>query len=160
MQTFYQSYLDRLKDLHSQISTALESLPGEMLDWSPAPEMNSIDVLITHLAGAERYWIGDVAMGESSDRVREAEFHVKGASASDLQARLDASLAYAQEALEKLDLPDLESTRTNPRDGKPVTVAAALLHPLEHTAIHLGHIQLTRQLWEERQRAADQRTRT
>ena len=29
-------------------------------------------------------------------------------------------------------------------------VAWALLHALEHTAIHLGHMQIMRQLWEQR----------
>jgi hypothetical protein len=28
-------------------------------------------------------------------------------------------------------------------------VAWALLHALEHTTLHLGQIQLTRQLWEQ-----------
>ena len=27
----------------------------------------------------------------------------------------------------------------------------SLAHALEHTALHLGHIQITRQLWEQRQ---------
>ena len=154
MHIFYQSYLDRLEDLHQQITQALEGLPPAALDWVPGSETNSIDVLITHLTGAERFWIGDVGMGDPSNRDREAEFHVKGASASQLRSRLEASLAYARKALEKLGLQDLESNRTNPRNGKPVSVAEALLHPLEHTAIHLGHIQLTRQLWEEKQQAS------
>jgi hypothetical protein len=28
-------------------------------------------------------------------------------------------------------------------------IAWSLLHALEHTALHLGHMQLTRQLWEQ-----------
>jgi ankyrin repeat protein len=29
-------------------------------------------------------------------------------------------------------------------------VAWCLAHALEHTALHLGHMQITRQLWEQR----------
>jgi hypothetical protein len=32
-----------------------------------------------------------------------------------------------------------------------MTVAWAVLHAVDHTALHLGHIQITRQLWEQRQ---------
>ncbi len=39
--------------------------------------------------------------------------------------------------------------RTDPRDGREYTVAWALFHALEHTALHLGQMQLTRQLWEQ-----------
>lgn len=34
-------------------------------------------------------------------------------------------------------------------DGQKFSVSWSLLHVLDHTAIHLGHIQLTRQLWEQ-----------
>jgi hypothetical protein len=30
-------------------------------------------------------------------------------------------------------------------------VGWALCHILKHTALHLGHLQITRQLWEQRQ---------
>ena len=38
-----------------------------------------------------------------------------------------------------------------PRDGKKYTVAWALGHALEHTAIHVGHIPMLKQLWKERE---------
>ena len=51
--------------------------------------------------------------------------------------------------LEGLALPDLEATRVSPRDGRTFTVVWCLAHALEHTALHLGHIQVTRQLWDQ-----------
>ena len=38
--------------------------------------MNSMNVLVVHLIGAERYWIGDVIAGEPSGRDRESEFMI------------------------------------------------------------------------------------
>jgi hypothetical protein len=44
----------------------------------------------------------------------------------------------------------LETERTHPRHGNQVSVAWALLHALEHAATHVGHIQLTVQLWHQK----------
>jgi hypothetical protein len=68
-----------------------------------------------------------------------------------IRKRLDDSLAYARKTLEKLTLQELEAVRTSPRDGRKFTVAWALLHALEHANLHLGHIQITCQLWMESQ---------
>jgi len=56
-----EDYLERLQALHESIESAIEGLPQAALDWVPGPDMNSFAVLVTHVAGAERYWIGDVA---------------------------------------------------------------------------------------------------
>lgn len=109
-------------------------------------------MLIVHLTGAERYWIGDVALGDTSNRDRAAEFSVSSIPLDALQARLADASDYAQSALTRLTLGDLEQERVSPRDGRKFSVAWALLHALEHTAIHLGHIQITRQIWEQQKR--------
>ncbi len=150
MEKFYQSYLERLEKLHQDISKAIEGLPQEALDWSPGPGMNSIDVLITHLTGAERFWIGDIAMQDPSGRVRSREFEARGTGVSALRERLDNNLTYARSALAKLDLKDLAAERPVPRENRSTDVASALLHAMEHTALHLGHIEITRQIWDTR----------
>ena len=152
MNNFYQEYLDRLDELHTDLNKAIQGLPQEALDWVPGEGMNSAAVLIAHLTGAERYWIGDVALRDPSDRDRAAEFRVRGIPLEALQARIADSSGYAQGVATRLTLPDLEQERVSPRDGHKFTVAWALLHALEHTALHLGHIQITRQLWEQQQR--------
>ena len=152
MNDFYQNYLNRLDEVHTDISQAIQGLPQEALDWIPAEGMNSINVMVFHLTGAERYWIGDVSMRDPSGRDRAAEFRVKGVTLEALQKRVANSTDYAHRVLEQLTLQDLEQERTSPRDGSKFTVAWGLLHSLEHSALHLGHIQLTRQLWDQRQR--------
>jgi len=143
---FYEVLYDRFHELHQEIEQALEALPADVLDWKPGPEMNSISVIITHLTGAERFLIGDVIMGEPSNRNREAEFLVEGLAKQDLLDRLTTVDAYIKWAFEKMSLADLETSRTHPRNGKQVSVSWAILHALEHTGIHLGHIEVTVQL--------------
>ena len=65
-----------------------------------------------------------------------------------LKQRLANNLDYARNALSTFTIQDLETTRAG-RAGRAFTVAWALLHALEHTTLHLGQIQLTRQLWEQ-----------
>jgi uncharacterized damage-inducible protein DinB len=149
MQPFFTDYLNLLQDCHNGILHALEGLAPEALDWVPGNQMNSISVIVFHTTGSVRYWIGDVSMQESSNRDRDAEFRVKGVGMDVLKKRLADNLEYASNALGKMSLQELGTTRINPGNGRELTVGWALLHALEHATEHLGQIQLTRQLWEQ-----------
>ena len=63
-------------------------------------------------------------------------------------------LTYARAVVAKLELKDLTSERVSHSDGRTMPVGACLLHVLQHTASHAGHMQITRQLWEARGSAA------
>jgi uncharacterized damage-inducible protein DinB len=105
--------------------------------------------LVFHLTGAERYWIGDVATQDPSDRDRDAEFKVQGVEVDVLKKRLIDNLEYTRNRLNNFTIQDLETTRVSPRDGREYTVGWALLHALGHANVHLGQIEITRQLWEQ-----------
>ena len=150
MQAFYEALLNQLEELHREVLKSLEEFPYEAFDWKPSPEMNSLSVLITHLSGAERFWVGDVARGESSDRDREAEFRVNGLSRENLQQRIKELADYEKVTFEKMGLRELEEIRRL-EDGREYSVAWALAHALQHTALHVGHIQILSQLWKQRE---------
>ena len=150
MEPFFKDYLSNLQEYHGEILKVIKGLPLTVLNWMPGPEINSLSILVIHLTGAERYWIGDVIAGEPSGRDREAEFKVKGLSEQELIQRLSNNEGFIQKALEPLALHELEEERTSPRDGRSVTVGWTLCHVLKHTALHLGHMEITRQLWEQR----------
>ena len=154
MEPCFADLFERLRFLHAEILKAIQDLPVDALDWAPAPGANAMGALVVHLTGAERYWIGTVIGGEPSDRVRESEFLADGLAVFDLQQRLDDLDRLAPTVLGALSLDDLARPCRVPRDGRTVTVGWALAHTIEHTAVHVGHIQLTRQLWEQRQGAA------
>ena len=151
MDQFFASYLMELEWLHADIKTALRELPSAALAWEPGQEMNSIGVLVVHLTGAERFLVGDIAAGEPSGRDRPAEFRTQGLDVQALEARLDTSYAYTQEVFSRLSLNDLSKPGFAPHHGETVSIGWALLHALSHTGLHLGQIQLTRQLWEQLQ---------
>lgn len=147
MYQFYTDYLDNLAMLHTDMLKAVRHLPAEALDWVPYPGGNSMSVLVVHSAGAEKFWIGDIVAGEATGRDRPAEFKVKGLSPQELEARLNESLGYAELIMKNLEMDDLEALRKDPRNDQEITTASALAHTLKHTALHLGHIELTREIW-------------
>lgn len=148
MEPFFADFLRLLEEKHADFVATFDGLPAEAVNWQPGEGINSLAVLAVHKAGAERFWIGDVAMGEPLQRDRPGEFATRDFTAEQAQAKLAASFDYARAALERLTLADLSAPRVSPRNGLETTAGWAILHALEHTAMHAGHAQLTRQLWE------------
>jgi uncharacterized damage-inducible protein DinB len=149
MDPFFKDYYDRLSNLHHDLAETVEGLPVEALDWQPVPETNSLAVLLTHTAGSERYWIGEVVGEEPAGRERAKEFETVEQTVEELQDQLNLALAHSRQTLSRLSLDNLAEARLISMQGRSCTVAWALLHALEHVALHLGHAQITRQLWEE-----------
>ena len=141
---------ERLEILHRDLDQVVEGLSVEALDWSPGEGMNSIAVLAAHVAGSERFWIGELAGGDPAGRVREAEFQTRGVDEAHLRALLARSLEHTLGVLDRLDEQDFGALRYNPFWEREVSVAVCLAHALEHTGAHLGHMQATRDLWERR----------
>ena len=150
MHQLFSDMQERFETLYRAIEAAVADLPAEALDWKPAPDMNSVTVLLTHTAGALRYWVGDVAGGRPSGRVRAEEFETRNVDAAELMGRLRAAVDFAGEVLGEIDPARLGEIRISGQQNEERTVGWALLHALEHTGIHTGHIQMTRQLWDQR----------
>ncbi len=149
MTPFSEAFFNFLKNRHDELARTVEGLSSEALDWCPGPDMNSLAVLITHVIGVERYWLGEVAFSEPAHRDREAEFQTRGLSAADLTGQLAEASTDLHRLLDSLELADLDAIRTAPHDGRQVTVAWCLAMVLAHTSTHVGHAQITRQLWEQ-----------
>ncbi|HRW48498.1 MAG: DUF1572 domain-containing protein [Caldilinea sp.] len=150
MDVLAAAILERLTFLHDSMKTTLAALPDEAIDWSPAADVNSVAVLLTHVAGSERFWFGEKVGGISAQRDRSAEFKVLGADRIELVALLDAALGLAAQVMERLAPSDLSRPAGVAGNGAPYDVAWALQHALEHVAVHTGHVELMRQWWENR----------
>ena len=147
---FFADYLERLEGLQHWLNrAAIQDLPAEAMDWSPGPEVNSVGVLLAHMTGVLHEGI-DIALNVPPGRVRAQEFQTRGVLSAEMLRRLDAVIDYARRALPRLGLDDLDKQRQD-EDGT-VTCGWALLHALEHAYLHLGHLQLTCQLWRQGER--------
>ncbi|NJN43652.1 MAG: DUF664 domain-containing protein [Anaerolineae bacterium] len=150
-----KSYLERIDDLRGQIRLLLESIPSsdlpDALNWRPIETSeddhatNSLAVMAMHAAGAEHFWIGEVIGELSPTRERDAEFQTKTETVDDLFHRLDAVAMETRAVMEGISPTQLDETRKV--RGKSVPVRWSILHVIDHTALHLGHMQLTYQLW-------------
>jgi len=144
------NYLERIEDLRGQVSGLLADLPAEALNWRPIEGKddhvtNSLAVLAAHLAGAEHFWIAEVVGGRPETRDRDAEFATVAASTSELIQLLEKTARETREVFSALSESDLNGTRQ--ARGRDVPVRWCMLHVIDHTALHLGHMQITYQLW-------------
>jgi len=146
------NYLQLIEDLRGQVRTLIADLPAEALNWRPVQgaddhATNSLAVLAAHVAGAEHFWIAEVIGGRPTTRDRDAEFKIEVADASELIRRFEAVGVETREVFASLTAADLDGTRT--ARGKTVAVRWGILHVIDHTSLHLGHMQITYQLWNE-----------
>lgn len=150
----YAAAIDRIcKDVLAQ----LQELPNATLNQSvPLEEANSLFALATHLISSTEFWVVQTATGRDVGRNRPAEFHASGTYA-DLAARFAQVQSDVHAALDDIDEqtldgpPASEAARTAGWWGGswPLTVRDCVLHAVEHAALHLGHIQITRQVLTE-----------
>lgn len=149
--TEVEHYLEMIEDLRGQIRDLVAGLPAEALNWRPIKgsddhATNSLAVLAAHVAGAEHFWIAEVIGRQAPTRDRDAEFITQVASAAELVERLEKTGQETRQILPGLNLANLQETR-RVRD-RTVPVRWAILHVIDHSSLHLGHMQLTYQLWQ------------
>lgn len=153
MLAYYRHIYDHLHGLHDETRKVITNLADAALDWKPYPDANTINILVTHMTGAERFLIGNIVLGESSERNREAEFQATGLDSLTLIKRLSSADDYLEKAFQGLTLADLEKERQHPVSGQMVQVGWAITHALTHSAGHTGEIQVVGHWWEIRQAA-------
>lgn len=156
MQPFFADYLERLTTLHDEIDKVIAALPAAALDWQPGAAMNSVAILVAHVAGSEQFWIGDMIWRGATQRNRAQEFTTHSLDQAALHTRLASALDDSRNALAHLSLADLERACSMQHNGQRYTVGWALLHALEHVGQHVGHLQLIQQLWEQQASVSEQ----
>ena len=85
--------------------------------------------------------------GLSPTRDRDAEFIARSTDACDLVRLLEKTGVETREVLSNLRETGLDGVRQ--ARGRTFDVRWCILHVIEHTALHLGHMQITYQLWKE-----------
>ena len=147
MDSLATATLVQFDEIHADLRRVLQDLPADALNWQPGTETNSIYVLVTHLLGAEHYWLA-AAAGRPVERNREEEFRARGTDASHLLRLLDEADARNRELATLITPQTLDAIFTGWRE--PHSGAWCLLHAVEHCGQHRGQALLTRQLWEQR----------
>ena len=143
----YAAYIQRVVE---GAVAALSELSDEQINWSSgAVHANSMYAVATHLVAMGEFWVLGPVGGGSVIRDREAEFRAAGAG-TDLMVRLQdwgwacgvllqslESSALSEDALvlaEYFEAGGFAAGRFSKRE--------CLMHVLEHSALHLGHLQM------------------
>jgi hypothetical protein len=138
-----------LGQLHDQVRAELDGLDDAGLHWSPGPGTNSIATIVTHLVGSEAETLRCVA-GVPNLRRRDDEFRPRPARAADVLGQLagaDALIGDLRPALGPHRLRTLMALPTLP-DAERRSGLTWLVGSYGHGREHVGHIQLTRQLYQ------------
>lgn len=143
-------YSRDLRERRGRILRSLEGLDASALNWQPLSQgTNSLWVLATHALGAERYWIHKLVGRRPVERDRNAEFRTRAEGPADLRAAYAAAAQETEQVLSgfKGDLDAVQSF-----EHGATTVRWCILHVIGHYAEHAGQMELTRQLWESKEK--------
>lgn len=132
-------------ETHNALRDEVRGLNAAALNWTPAPETNSIAALVTHTLGSEAEVLR-IVRGLPSDRDRPAEFRAHSDDPATLLAQLDAADVLLDDMAPAITAADLAALRPRP-NREPRTGRYWLIQNCTHAREHLAHIQLTKQIY-------------
>jgi uncharacterized damage-inducible protein DinB len=157
-------FVAQLEDLNRRLLDATRGLTPDELEWQPAPGMNTIGMLLAHIALVEVGWIGAAALGLEFFKIDELPVTfadsgmplapgaappaaLRGKDLAFYDDVLGRARAFTKKALDALTDTDLDRRRSRiRRDGTHVeyNIGWALYHVVEHEAGHAYQINLLR----------------
>ncbi len=166
-QRIIRLFAGQLDDQYVRLRKAIEGLTVQQLEWQPHPGLNTIGMLLAHLAVVDVWWIVIAPQGQGSFDSAESIFkeiigiggdddgmpikpdgrHAEalgGRSAADYFAMLDKARAAVHQALQGWSDSGLDELYTL-RDRR-ISRSWTVYHVLEHYAAHFGQILLLKHL--------------
>lgn len=140
--------LGEVARLREKTRSLIAGAADAAINWKPdVPHTNSAAVLVTHMCGSETQWIHNLVGGQKLNRNRDAEFARPVSSVSGLLKLIDQAGATTQRVLEKESSGTLSRAIDTGRPELANTARDCILHSIAHQAEHVGHLELTLQLW-------------
>lgn len=147
MKPIVETTQNLLGDQAKRYAEAVDALPEDALTWQPGAEMNSVAQLVRHVTAVQMVFLLR-AIGETPQHDHLHSLRNDPATQAELHELLDNTAARTRDLLPKIDALDMSETLQTARG--PVMRAAFVERMATHGAEHLGHAELTRQLWEQR----------
>ena len=148
-----ESLSRQVRSILERVCACLDGLSEAQLNWRPPVDGgNSVYVIATHTLGNARAFVLGIACGQPLERDRPAEFRASGHDASDLKAQAQRLSDDIDAGLARLSASDLNRRLQPPQslwgegEAQEISVREAVLHVVEHASIHLGQLQITRDL--------------
>lgn len=137
-----------LTALHRQVLRSVEDLSDDEINRQPEGLDNTIGILMRHLVGSERHYVGGVIGGTGYARDRDAEFGREPLRKADLVAMMREAGDESDRVLRAASPGVLAEEFDLTLGGQPArrTKWWALGHTLEHYGYHHGQIRVYRRL--------------
>jgi hypothetical protein len=146
---------------YAQMFELLDGLSSEALLWKPFEHSpwqgpsNSLGFIVAHAVSSTVYLLRQVeyCLGRINWEAVDGdegpeEFGPANHDLSYLRARVQRTHMYVRELLASLTPDDLDASRKHPQGtDQLLSVRYAIGEAIEHMSQHIGHGQLTRQLW-------------
>ena len=153
-------------NVYKQLYAVMEGLPSAALLWKPFDESpwqgtsSTLGYILAHGASSTVYLLRRISGPDRTlgtllvfdeltiegDEGRE-EFGAANHDIAYLRARVERSQAFVHDFLARVTPADLDAERAHPKRPTTFSARGDLIHALDHLAQHLGHAELTRQLW-------------
>lgn len=138
-----------------RFTRAVDGLSDEGLNWRPGHEMNAFGQLVRHVVAYQRVFFS-FALGEPAVQ-SEAEiqamhvhsFRDEPATHAEVTTLITEEYARVEAELMRLDAMDLSDQITTLR-GTGRERRRFIMQAMLHAQEHMGHAEITRQLWEQR----------
>ncbi len=153
METTHAAALAVIRQSIEMLREALRGLPDEVMDWTPAPGMSPLSVLVAHSCSSLRFFAGCGAgrtgsIGEYRASARAQAFQTSGMTTAAALQECDGVEASMVELLSAASVSNLEAAIRWPEEpALAMTGAEALFRSVGHLREHVGHAQLMRDLW-------------
>jgi uncharacterized damage-inducible protein DinB len=144
VQAVRAALIDELKQLHTEIRQAAQSLSDGELWQRPLAESNSVGHLMLHLTGNLNHFVGAQLAKTGYVRDREKEFTATAPPPrTAVMKGLDDAVALFERIVSGLTEQQLLATHPTEKFG---TVINTLVHLVAHFALHRGQISYIRRL--------------
>ena len=149
---------------YGEIEALLAGLQAEALTWKPfegnawTGPAGALGWLVAHAVSSTVYLLrraewtaGRIEWSQVDGDEGSQEFGPANRDPAYLRARAKRTQIYVHQILDSLSEADLALQRPHPdQPDRLLTVRYDIQHALEHLSQHIGHAQLTRQLWSVR----------
>lgn len=149
-------YAQRTLDAQAErFAKVVNELPPEALTWRPGDETtNSIAQIVRHVVSWQPWYLG-VVLGDpvplDDDTLNQKQtdsLDNSPATVAALRTLIETMQTQTTSALDRVGAINLEDEITP--YGEPEARFDYLSGAIDHAAEHIGHAELTRQLWEQR----------
>jgi hypothetical protein len=155
------TYKKLFDEKYAELDELLTDLPATALLWKPFESSpwkgpsSSLGFVIAHAISSTIYLLrraefsmGKRTWGDVDGDEGQEEFGPANHDPAYMRERARRTQALVHDVLDAVSADDLEASRPHPKRTERVfTARYDIQHAFEHLSQHIGHAQITRQLW-------------